>query len=94
MQDSDDQFDFVFVFVFGEESQVDEKSRELKEREESVTEKEKLLKERQDKLSSLETELSSLRVCLCLTSLLPWFFLYCRMYERASLDQTFGVLDC
>uniref|UniRef100_A0A1J3CPY0 Uncharacterized protein n=1 Tax=Noccaea caerulescens TaxID=107243 RepID=A0A1J3CPY0_NOCCA len=43
------------------ESQIDDKTRELKGREELVSEKEKLLQERQDKVSSLETEVSSLR---------------------------------
>ncbi|ESQ46428.1 hypothetical protein EUTSA_v10000173mg [Eutrema salsugineum] len=43
------------------ESQIDDKTRELKGREELAAEKEKLLQERQDKVSSLETEVSSLR---------------------------------
>jgi len=51
-------------FLVGEESQIDDKTKELKGREELVTEKEKLLQERQDKVASLETEVSSLRVCM------------------------------
>ncbi|CAH2061238.1 unnamed protein product [Thlaspi arvense] len=43
------------------ESQIDDKTRELKGREVLVAEKEKLLQEKQDKVSSLETEVSSLR---------------------------------
>ncbi|XP_010472451.1 PREDICTED: apolipoprotein A-IV-like [Camelina sativa] len=43
------------------ESQIDEKTRELKGREELVADREKLLQERQAKVASLETEVSSLK---------------------------------
>lgn len=69
----------------GEESQIDDKTRELKGREELVSEKEKLLQERQDKVSSLETEVSSLRVCVPLTAFHSNFLLVqtslCRFEE-------------
>ncbi|KAL0655238.1 hypothetical protein Bca4012_075822 [Brassica carinata] len=43
------------------ESQVEEKSREVKGKDELVAEEEKLLKEKEDKIVSLQTEVSSLQ---------------------------------
>lgn len=45
-----------------EESQVDEKAREVKGKDDLVAEKEKLLKAKEDKIASLQTEVSSLQV--------------------------------
>ncbi|KAG2308217.1 hypothetical protein Bca52824_027965 [Brassica carinata] len=58
---SEIQLDQLNAKIRALESQIDEKSREVKGREELVAVKDNLLHERQDKLSSLETQLSSLR---------------------------------
>ncbi|KAG2286327.1 hypothetical protein Bca52824_045931 [Brassica carinata] len=58
---SEIQLDQLNAKIRSLESQIDEKTREVKGREELVAEKDELLHERQDKLSSLETQLSSLR---------------------------------
>lgn len=53
-----------------EETQIDEKTREVKGKDELVAEKEKLLKQKEDKIASLQTEVSSLQVCI------SWFILF------------------
>lgn len=70
---------YVCLFVCCcEESQIDEKSREVKGKDELVAEKEKLLKEKEDKISSLQTEVSSLQVwilyCFGMCRKLFWSF--------------------
>lgn len=53
-----------------EETQIDEKTREVKSKDELVAEKEKLLKQKEDKIASLQTEVSSLQVCI------SWFIYF------------------
>ncbi|VVB08884.1 unnamed protein product [Arabis nemorensis] len=55
------EFDQLNAKILALESQIDDKTKELKGREELVAEKEKLLQEKHDKVASLETEVSSLR---------------------------------
>jgi len=64
----------LFLFCF-EESQIDEKTREVQGKDEVVAEKEKLLKEREDKIASLQTEVSSLQVWILYGFSFIYFFL-------------------
>ena len=81
---------FIYVLCFSYccvETQIDEKTREVKGKDELVAEKEKLLKQKEDKIASLQTEVSSLQVCI------SWFidcfdFLICCGLHLFSLLST------
>lgn len=70
---------YVFFLFCCEESQIDEKTREVKGKDELVAEKEKLLKEREDKIASLQTEVSSLQVWILYGFNFTYLFGTCRI---------------
>ncbi|CAN6919014.1 unnamed protein product [Brassica oleracea] len=55
------QLDQLNAKIRALETQIDEKTREVKGKDELVAEKEKLLKQKEDKIASLQTEVSSLQ---------------------------------